>query len=115
MTPAEDEDVIEALSPDGADPAFGERVRPRRTGRGLHHRETFRPQDLVEGTRELRVPIPQQDVLVFETSGDREVPSLLGDPGEIGPGGRAGDMDPSRGKLDEEQERRASSGTRFPP
>ena len=31
MTPAEDEDVIEALSPDGADPAFGECVRPRRT------------------------------------------------------------------------------------
>ena len=75
MTPAEDENVIEALSPDGADPAFGERVRPRRTDGGLHHRETFRPQDLVEGSRELRVPIPQQDVLVFETSGDPEVPA----------------------------------------
>ncbi len=42
---------------------------------------SFGPDDLVERSEELRVSIPEQDVLVLEASDDREVPSLLGDPG----------------------------------
>jgi hypothetical protein len=60
VTPAEDKDVVEALSPSGADPALRERVRPRRTDGCLHHSESFRAKDLIEWARELRVSIPDR-------------------------------------------------------
>lgn len=59
----ENEDVVEALSSNCADPTLRERVRPRRPDGCLHHRESFRPEHLVEGVGELRVSIPKQDVL----------------------------------------------------
>jgi hypothetical protein len=56
-----------------------------------------------KGPEKLGVPISEQDVLVLEASGDRKVPSLLGDPGGVGSARRAGHVDPSRRELDEEQ------------
>ena len=43
-------------------------------------------------------------MLLLETSHDREVPSLLGDPSRVGSAGGAGEMDTPRGELDEEQD-----------
>ena len=57
-----------------------------------------------EAPRELGVSISEQDVLVLEASGDREVPRLLRDPGRVGPTGRAGDVDPSTREVDEGQD-----------
>lgn len=57
-----------------------------------------------EAPRELGVSISEQDVLVLEASGDREVPRLLRDPGRVGPTGRAGDGDPSTREVDEGQD-----------
>lgn len=48
MTPAEDEDMIEALPTDGADPVLRDGVRPRGADGRLHSREAFGPQDLIE-------------------------------------------------------------------
>jgi hypothetical protein len=50
MTPTEDEDVIQALSSDGTDPALREGVRPRGPNGCLHNAEAFRPEDLVKGS-----------------------------------------------------------------
>lgn len=97
----EEEDVIEALSPDRADPTLRERVRPRRPNGCLHHRDPFRAEDLFEGAGEPGVSIPEQDVLVLQASGDREVSGVLGDPGGVGPAGCARKVDLSRGELDE--------------
>lgn len=97
MTPAEDEDVVEALPSSGAHPALRERVRPRRADGRRHHRESFRTEDIIEGAEELQVSISGQDVLLLETSPDREVPSLLSDPSGVGSAARAGHMDPSGG------------------
>ena len=66
MTPAENEDVVEALSSSGADPLLRERVRPRRTDGCLHRREPFRSEHFIEGTGELGVSVPEQDVLVLK-------------------------------------------------
>src|SRR6266508_3547045 len=103
MTPAEDQYVVKALPPNGAYPSLRERVRARCTNRRLHHRDPFGSEDLVERARELGVSIPEQDVLLLETSRDREVPSLLGDPGRVRSAGRAGHVDPSGREFDEEQ------------
>ncbi len=46
----EDEDVVETLSSNGADPSLGERVRSRRTDGCLHHRESFRSEHFIERT-----------------------------------------------------------------
>jgi hypothetical protein len=81
MAPAEDQDVVQALSSHGTDPALGHGVRLRGADGRLHYDEPFTPADLVEGAGELRVSITEQDVRLLEASGDREVPSLLDDPG----------------------------------
>jgi len=104
VAPAEDKDVVEAFSSNRADPSLGERVRPRRTDGCLHRRESFRSKHFIEGTWELCVSVPEQDVLALKVSRDREVPSLLGDPGRVGSAGGAGEMDSPRGELDEEQD-----------
>jgi len=81
VTPSEDEDVVEALPANGAYPALRERVRLRRPDGGLHDRQSFGSEDLVEATGELGVSISDEGVPVLETSGDRQVPRLLSDPG----------------------------------
>jgi hypothetical protein len=100
VAPAEDKDVVEAFSSNIADPSLGERVRPRRTDGCLHRRESFRSKHFIEGTWELCVSVPEQDVLALKVSRDREVSSLLGDPGRVGSAGGAGEMDSPRGELE---------------
>ena len=90
VSPADHEDVVQALPSSGPHPPLREGVCPRRADGRLHHREAFCAEDLIEGAGELGVSIPEQDVLVLEPSGDREVPCLLGDPGRLGPTDRAG-------------------------
>jgi hypothetical protein len=46
VTPAEDEDVVEALSSSGTDPALGKRIRARRADGSLHCRNSFRAETL---------------------------------------------------------------------
>ena len=57
VTPAEDQDVIQALSSSRADPALRERVRPWGSDRRLEDSDVFGPEDLVEAPGELRVSI----------------------------------------------------------
>jgi hypothetical protein len=104
VTPSEDEDVVETLPTNGTYPALRERVRLRRPDGRPHCCQSFRSKDLVEASGELGVSISDEDVLVLETSGDRQVPRLLSDPGRVGPTGRTRYMDPSCRELDEEQD-----------
>lgn len=84
VTSSEDEDVVQALASNGSDPSLRDGVGLGRANGCLHHGEAFSPEDLVEGPRELGIPISNEEALVLETFGDRKVPSLLGDPGRVG-------------------------------
>jgi len=57
MAAAEDQDPVEAVGASGAHPALGEGVRVRGLDRCANHLDALRPEDLVEGTAELRVAI----------------------------------------------------------
>jgi len=88
VRPSEDEDVVETLPTNGAYPALRERVRLRRPDGRPYNGQSFGSEDLVEASGELGVSISDEDVLVLDTSGDRQVPRLLSDPGRVGPTGR---------------------------
>ena len=54
---AEDEDSVETISAESADPALGVSVRVRRLDRRVDHPDALTPEDLVEGVAELRVAV----------------------------------------------------------
>src|ERR687892_2045732 len=58
---SEYKDPVEALGPNRSHPPLGERVRSRGPDRRLDDVHSFGPEDLVEGTGELRVPVPDQE------------------------------------------------------
>ena len=59
MPTSVDEDVVQAFRADGPYEPLGEGVGPWRPDRGADDPYLFRPEDLVERTRELRVAVVQ--------------------------------------------------------
>ena len=57
LSPADDQDPVEAVAADGADPALGECVRLRRPERCADDLDAVASEDLVEGVAELAVAI----------------------------------------------------------
>ncbi len=104
MTPAEDEDMIEALPTDGADPVLRDGVRPRGADGRLHSREAFGPQDLIEEPENLASRSRSSRCLSSRRPVIDRFRACWVDPGQVGPAVRAGDVDPSGGELDEEQD-----------
>ena len=101
---AVDEDVVQALPPCGADPAFRERVRPRRSRGIAHDPHALRREDRVRGPDELRVPVADREPeLVGPLAQNHEqVAGLLGHPltGRMGRG--AEQVDPTGCDLHDE-------------
>ena len=62
---SEHKDPVQALGPNRSHPPLGERVRSRGPDRRLDDLHSFGPEDLVEGTGDLRVPVSdlEPDVL----------------------------------------------------
>ena len=81
---AKDDCPVQALGSDSADPALGECVSPRRLDRGHDDLHGLRAEHLVEGSRELRVPISDHEPDASEPLPHRQVPGLLGDPRRVG-------------------------------
>jgi hypothetical protein len=61
LSPADDQDPVEAVAPDCADPPLGERVRLRGPERCADDLDAFASQDLVEDVAELAVAIVEQE------------------------------------------------------
>jgi hypothetical protein len=61
MTSVVDQQPIGAFSPDRADPAFGDPVRPRCADRCPDHPGTERGEHLIENTGELRVTVSDEE------------------------------------------------------
>jgi hypothetical protein len=103
LTP--DEQPVEALGPGCPHGPLGERVRPRRSHGSPEGPGAGRPHHLVEGTDELGGPVPDEEphrpALVFQC--DREVTSVLGDPGSDRVSGHTSQEDPAALEVDEEQ------------
>src|SRR5919201_3578060 len=102
---AEDEDSIEAVGADRADPALGEGVRVRRLDGRADHLDALAPEDLVEGVAELRVAVVDEKperLLVAELHD--QVAGLLDDPAAIRIRGAGDVLDPPRRERDEEQD-----------
>jgi hypothetical protein len=82
---ANDEDPIEALAADAADPAFGVRPRLRRSDRRLDHKYALGAEDFVEVAGEFGVSIteekPQAETVVVERH--EQVARLLGHPAAV--------------------------------
>src|SRR6266545_2926862 len=102
---AEDQQSVEALVANAADPAFSVRSRLRRPYRRFDHLDAFAAKDLVEVTSELAVAVtnekPRPDIFVVELH--QEVACLLGHPAAIRIGRDPGEVDAPGRKLDEEQ------------
>jgi hypothetical protein len=58
---AADQEPVEAVAAEGADPAFGERVCLRRAKRGANDLDALASEDLVEGAAELAVTVVDQE------------------------------------------------------
>ena len=61
LTAARDQDPVEAVAADGADPALGERVRVRRPKWGADDLDAFALEDVIEGAAELAVAVVDQE------------------------------------------------------
>jgi hypothetical protein len=103
VTATDNQDSVEAVGAEGADPALGMGVRVRRPDWGTDHLDGLAPEDLIEGMAEVRVAIVDENperLLVAELH--HQVPRLLGDPAPVRVG-RAGDvLDPPRRERNEE-------------
>jgi hypothetical protein len=60
LSPADDQDPVEAVAAHGADPALGKRVCLRRPERCADDLDALASEDLVEGAAELAVAIVDQ-------------------------------------------------------
>jgi hypothetical protein len=78
MTAADDQEMVEALAADGANPALGMRIRIRCSHRRPDNLAAAGAKDLVEPTSELRVAVMDQEpepLLLTEV--DHEIARLL--------------------------------------
>ena len=99
---ADNQQPVQALGPHRADPAFGVGVGVGRLHRRDQHLSALRPEHVVEGAGELRVPVADEE-LQWPMLEHQQVAGLLGDPGAVRVGGRAGQVDPAGVQFDEEQ------------
>jgi hypothetical protein len=63
MVPVEDQYPIQQLAAEGADPAFGDRVRSGRPHRCTQDADAFAGEHGIEGAGELGIPIPDQELV----------------------------------------------------
>jgi hypothetical protein len=61
LSAAADQEPVEAVAANGADPVFGERVRLRRPKRGADDLDALAAKDLIERAREFTVAVVDQE------------------------------------------------------
>ena len=100
-----DQQPVQALGSDGADPSLGVGVGPRRLDGGSDDAGVLSGEDLVEAGHELGVAVTDQelDVFVVVGQGGGQVAGGLGDPVAGRVGSDAGQPDPATFEVDEEQ------------
>jgi hypothetical protein len=69
-----DQDVVRALSAHGSHEALRDGIRPRGTDRGLDDPDSLGAEHLIERSRELGVPVAQEEPNTRQPLVDGEVP-----------------------------------------
>ncbi len=105
LAPAEDEQAVEALATDAADPALGVCVRIRCLDGRADHGDSLALQDVIATARELRVAIVDKKAerLFAIIESHQQVASLLGDPGACWVRSAGDELDPAALQRDEEE------------
>src|SRR6266508_5347637 len=81
---AQDQHPVQAFGPDRADPPLREGVRLRGPDRRLDDPHPFGPEDLVERTGVLGIPVADEEPDALKPLPHRQVASLLSDPRRVG-------------------------------
>jgi hypothetical protein len=106
-----DQQPVGALSADAADEPLRIAVRPRRTGRDLHHGDAFAGEDGIKGGGELGVPVADQEAegadLITEVG--QQVAGGLSGPGRC-VSGYPEEVHPAGADLHDEQNVKAAQG-----
>jgi hypothetical protein len=86
VTGSGDQEMVKALSAQCADPAFGDRIRPRCPDGGAEDGDVGAGEDRVEGGGEFAVAIADQEPKLLGTFAEvhQQVAGLLGHPGAGG-------------------------------
>jgi hypothetical protein len=100
-----DQEPVQALGADRADPSLGVRVRPGRLHRRHQHLATFGAEHVVEAAGELGVPVAEQEAYPSPSlfQHQHQVAGLLGNPAAVGVGSHPGQVHPPGVVFDEEQ------------
>ena len=100
LAAVEDEQPVEALATDAADPALHVRVRVRRPNWGSDDPDALITEERVEPVGELRIPIMDREpgLLTAVVEIHAEVPSLLKHPRSVGVAGARDVLDPAAPK-----------------
>jgi len=101
----EDQHSVEQLAADGADPAFGDRVRPGRPHRCAQDADALAGEHGIEDVGELAVAIPDEEPDVCHAIAEvgQQIPRLLSNPGSAGVRRGAQKVDAAGGVLHHEQ------------
>ena len=91
-----DQEPVQALGADRADPSFRVGVRPGRFHRRHQHLAAFRAEHVVEAAGELRVPVTEHEAHSSPSllQHQQQVAGLLGNPAAVGVGGHPGQVHP---------------------
>ena len=102
---ADDQEPVEAVPANGADPALGKGVRLRRPERSADDLDAFAPEDGVEGAAELAITIVDQEPRRHRSLAERpgKLPRLLNGPTAIRVRSAAGEVNAARAKLKKEE------------
>jgi hypothetical protein len=105
LAAAEDEQAIEALASDAADPALGVGVRVRCLDRRADHGDPFALEDVIAAATELRVAIVDEETerLLKIIESHHQVARLLGDPAARWIRCAGDELDPAALQRDEEE------------
>jgi hypothetical protein len=105
LSPAQDQHPVQQLTTDGADPPFGERVRPRRPHRRAQDPDALGAEDRIEAIGELRVPVVDEEPELPDAvpKVHDEVAGLLGYPRSRRVRRHPQDVDAAGGDLEHEQ------------
>jgi len=105
VAPVEDQYSVEQLAADGADPAFGDRVRSACSHRWAQNADAFAGENGIEGVSELAVAIPDQEPELSDAVVEvhQQITRLLSDPRCAVMRRDPQEMDPAGGMLHDEQ------------
>jgi hypothetical protein len=105
LATVEDQQPVETLATDAADPALGVGVRVRRLDGRADHRDPFALEDVIAAATELRVAIVDEKTerLLAIIERHQQVASLLGDPGACRVRCAGDELDPPGPQRDEEE------------